>query len=154
MVTELSYSAEQLARAAKCTRKAVRVYAAKGLLGHKTARRRGFGPIALMRLRLIVNLRRVGLSLAQIGRIMRVPESDRATPAQAATLLERGVEDAARLVSEQIELLQRTREDLMATREALRACSHCEHGYDHCAGCVETGKLGPTAAMLLMHPVA
>ncbi len=146
------YTASGLARAAGCSRKALQVYQAHGLL----PRWDGAGPPsydedAFIQLRLIVSLRKAGLSLSQIraflGRRQGQPDG---APCAHHMLSE--VDELVRQVSADIEQMSRVRAELLQTRELLASCGGCKKSVDACYQCADTGKLTTlTSAMMLSH---
>lgn len=144
------YSAEELARAVGCTRKAVRVYTARGLLAPTPGRRyRKFDSGAYERLWLVVGLRKVGLSVDAIAKLLTPPEVP-ATPSQAATELVANLDKLIQIASDRLEALRRVRAELAQTREALSPCITCGQPATQCHECVDKGKLSANAGVLLL----
>ncbi len=144
------YSARELAEAVGCTRKALRVYQAKGLIAPvRTTGNRRYSADAFERLRFIVSLRNVGLPVDDIGALLAAREQvgDQASEAAQALAEQLGV--LIPRITERIRQLLLTRNELVEARETLQACARCAQSIDKCPECAEAGALDPTSALLL-----
>ena len=144
------YSSRELVEAIGCTRKALRVYQAKGLiLPTRSSGNRRYDAAAFERLRFIVALRGVGLSVDEIGALLDTREQ--ATNA-AGPIAQRLADDLGGLIpkiTESMHNMMLVRNELIETRETLVACSDCVNPIDACGHCADEGVLDPSSALLL-----
>lgn len=153
MPDDRSYTSSSLAKAAGCSRKALRIYQAHGLISKPSkARRACYDARTVERLRLIVALRQLGLSIGRIGALFKVSEEKRGGPA-AALPLAHDLSEIVRAVTDRIELLTRIRRELILGRETLFRCAGCDKSAEACEECAENGRLDPVArSLILMDP--
>ncbi len=138
-------------RAANCTRKALRVYQARGLVkpvcnvgNHR------YDAAALDRLRLIVSLRAIDLSLDEIATVLAA--RDARTGGANAASASRDVEHLIGRISDRISGLEQLRTELHEARSALDACAPCEQPPTACGVCVQDGRVdNHVARTLLVH---
>ena len=151
MTGERLYSSTELMRAANCTRKALRVYQARGLVkpvcnvgNHR------YDAAALDRLRLIVSLRAIDLSLEEIATVLAA--RDARTGGGNAATASQDVEQLIGRISDRISGLERLRTELYEARTALDACTPCEQPPTACTTCARDGRLdNHVARTLLVH---
>ncbi len=150
----VTYSASGVARAASCSRGALRLYERRKLLG----RIPGSSPPrydvrAFELLKLIITLRRGGIGLAQIEKLLaragRV-EKNGTTPAPVASGLVDALHRAITDVTEQLRALTVIRAELIEARETLAVCRDCTRDFDHCLQCAEDGTLDLFSRALLL----
>jgi len=149
METNRFYSARELAEAVGCSRKALRVYQQNGLLG--PARSRGsqrYDSEAFHRLRLVVALRSIDMSIRDIKALIDVYDRER-TAGPVAARLAREVTELVRQTSERIEELMRVRQRFVTARETLIECSDCSKAVSACAECAHSGRLDSATRVLL-----
>ena len=151
MVNDARYSSSDLARIVGCSRKAVRVYEAKGLLGPRGAMRsRRYGTPAIDRLRLVVGLRQLDMPIDDIARLLSLRANGHNTVGEAAQQVGHALEETIRLVHERIGQLKKLGESLASTREKLTTCAACPKTTEACHECVASGHLDPTSRTLLL----
>jgi DNA-binding transcriptional MerR regulator len=144
----------ELVEAAGTTRKALRVYQAHGLLEPVRSRgNRRYDNEALSRLRLVVALRKLGMSVDSIGILFAARDGEHVAGA-AASRLASELGDIVCLAAERIRELQKIRNDLVVARETLLSCRSCEKPATACAVCAEEQSLDPVAEMLLLAQIA
>lgn len=144
------YRSSELLKATGCTRKALRVYQANGLI--RSCQKHGaerFDRSSLVRLRLIVRLRRMGLSVERIREIIDIP-SDSGGNVPAA--LQEAVTEVIQEATARIEELQRLRNEMASARERLFKCSSCDRAMSACRACADNGRLDPMSEALLVRP--
>jgi DNA-binding transcriptional MerR regulator len=149
MNAERYLSANELAEAVGCTRKAVRLYEAHGLLA--PARRHGsrrYGTDAYQRLGLIVALRAMDVSISDIAALF-ARRSEHHVAGLLASELSNDVGELVRDATRRLEQLVQVRDRLIRTRDALANCSACIKPAAACAECASTGRLDPTTRVLL-----
>jgi DNA-binding transcriptional MerR regulator len=135
MDRERMWSANELAEAVGCTRKAVRLYEAHGLLAPSQRRgNRRYGVDAYQRLTLIVALRAMDVSIAEIEALFR-RRADHHVGGLLAGELADDVADLVRDATVRLEQLVAVRNRLIRTRDALITCSTCIEPASACAGC-------------------
>ena len=144
------YSSTELIHGSGCTRKALRYYQDKKLIWttHSKGSRR-YDEVAFHRLRLIVALREVGLSLEEIQALLELHEDGQAPAAPIARRLAEEVGDLVRLVRDRVESLTQIRNRLVAARESMFSCAQCDKLLEQCKDCPEAEKLDPTSRILL-----
>jgi DNA-binding transcriptional MerR regulator len=151
MVSDGRYSSSDLARVVGCSRKAVRVYEAKGLLGPRGATRsRRYGPPAIDRLKLVVGLRQLDMSIDDIARLLSLHANGHNTVGEAAKQIANAVDETIRLTNERMEQLVKLRESLAASRDKLTTCAACPKTVEGCQECVSSGQLDATSRTLLL----
>jgi DNA-binding transcriptional MerR regulator len=151
MTGERLFSSTELMRAARCTRKALRVYQARGLIlpvcevgNHR------YDAAALERLQLIVTLREINLSLDEIAVVLRA--RDAVTGGDAARAAAADVDDLIDRINKRITGLQTIKKDLETARGALDNCTPCERPPTGCGDCARDGSLeNQVARTLLVH---
>jgi len=144
------YSSGELLRAVGCTRKALRVYQAKGLIQpEKASGNRRYGADAFDRLRLIVELRELGLSVDKIRDVLGVQEGQSGLAGPVARMLADEVADLVPRVTEKMEALARIRHRLIVARETLLACAGCDNAIEVCQQCADNGTLDAASRVLL-----
>lgn len=149
IVEERLLSASELARSVGCSRKALRVYQAHGLLApSRGSGHQRYGPEAYHRLRLIVALRAIGMSIAEIATLFEVgPEEEIAGP--LAARLQGEISDLVRDVTWRLEELVQIRQRLISARETLLVCSSCSRPRSACHDCATAGTLDSVSRALL-----
>lgn len=145
------FTSTELTVGTGCTRKALRYYQQKGLLTPvRTIGNRRYDEVAFNRLRLIVNLRDVGLSIEEIQQIVMLYGAAGSGP--AAPVAEEMSGQLGKLVekvSERIETLRHVRNRLVTARETMIACRECSEPLESCKECATTGRLDPTSRALM-----
>jgi DNA-binding transcriptional MerR regulator len=145
------YTSTELMEAAGCTRKAFRCYREKGLLSPRTeVGRRRYDAAAFNRLRLIVSLRQIGMSLDEIKRLLDLHADPDSPAGPVARRLSDELSDMVCEVTERIESLTRVRNRLVEARESLRACSTCDRSLQDCQSCERSIDGGWAARSLLV----
>jgi DNA-binding transcriptional MerR regulator len=144
------YSSTELIQGSGCTRKALRYYQDKGLIWttHSKGSRR-YDEVAFHRLRLIVALREIGLSLEEIQALLELHKDHDRPAGPVAQRLADEVGDLVRLVRDRVEALTQIRHSLVAAREGMFACSQCDKLLTACGDCPDAAKLDPTSRILL-----
>ena len=133
--TPRRYSAEALAKAAGCTRKALRVYEARGLVRRAdNAKRRPYDTYDVDRLRTIVTLREAGMTLQRIANILSLVDT-RPGGAQSAAAVAPALGNVVESLTEQIRVLQLVRNEIISSRETLWGCSSCDRPPVDCQAC-------------------
>jgi MerR family transcriptional regulator, copper efflux regulator len=145
-------SAGELIRDAGCTRKALRVYQAHGLL--KPARRRGprrYDIEAHHRLRLVIALRALDLSLDDIRTLfeVRVADGPEGPAGPVAGRLASELAELVRQVSQRLDQLVQVRQRLVVARDNLLACATCAQPLTACSECAANGRLDAASRVLL-----
>ena len=144
------YTTNGLARAAGCTRKALRVYQAHGLMSRPEKTWQAcFDDTAVDRLRLIMTLRQAGLSIAEIGALLRTRD-DRTGGAAGTVPLAAAVRDVVEGLNRRIAELQGIRDRLAGAHDTLLECMRCESSVDKCAACAEDKGFDPLLRALLV----
>jgi DNA-binding transcriptional MerR regulator len=144
------YSSTELIQNSGCTRKALRYYQDRGLIwtnNSKGARR--YDEVAFHRLRLIVALREIGLSIEEIQELLDLHKRLDSPAAPIAQRLAEEVGDLVRKVRDRVESLSRIRHRLVAARESMFTCAGCDKLLSACRDCPEAAKLDPTSRILL-----
>ncbi|RMH45087.1 MAG: MerR family transcriptional regulator [Deltaproteobacteria bacterium] len=151
MADERYYTSGELTRAAGCTRKALRVYQAKGLIkpDRNTGNRR-YRAEAFERLRFIVAMRDLGLSVDKIGEILEARDAPGARGGAVAHKLAAEVGDLIPQITDKIQHLLRVRNQLVVARETLLSCAPCSNPIESCAHCAEAGALDTMSELLLV----
>ncbi len=144
------YSSTELIQGSGCTRKALRYYQDRGLIWttHSKGARR-YDEVAFHRLRLIVALREIGLSIEEIQELLELHKNADQPAAPVAQRLAEEVGDLVRKVRDRVESLSRIRHRLVAARESMFSCSACDKLLVACRDCPEAAKLDPTSRILL-----
>lgn len=122
------FTTGDLARACELTLRAIRHYEALGLIrasGRSEGKHRVFSPSELARVRLIGDLRTLGLGLDQIGEILSARERS-ATGAEAAGKVLALIDTQIGALDRAIKRLRRTKDELAATTEHLAECTICK----------------------------
>jgi len=146
------YRSSELLKATGCTRKAFRVYQAHGLI--RSCQKHGaerFDRGSLVRLRLIVRLRRMGLSVERIREIIEIP-SEISGASNVPAALQAAVTEVIQEATARIEELQRLRNEMASARERLFQCSSCDRAMSACRACADNGRLDPMSEALLVRP--
>jgi|GEM_PF-4094055 len=151
MENERLFSSTELMRAADCTRKALRVYQSRGLIKPVCdVGNRRYDKRALERLKLVVSLRAIDLSLDEIATVLTA--RDAATGGDKALAAAGEVRHLLARLDERIAGLIKLREELSEARTTLEECSPCPRPVSACGDCATEGKLQSDAARtLLMH---
>jgi len=149
MVANRLLSSSQLRTIAGCTRKAFRVYCDRGLIAPcRRQGRRRYDGAALARLRVIVSLRALGLSLDTISALLAKKDGEQDSGPVARELIVE-VNGLVQQASERLEEVRRIRNQLIAARETLIECATCDRVLDECRSCSAAGKLDGVTAVLL-----
>lgn len=128
-----------MARRAKCTQRTIRFYEQQGLVAatRTGGRHRRYSADEFERLRLVIELRRSGLSLDEIRSMIDVKRRH-VTGAAASLELGRLLELQIEAIGTRVTELLRHKQELEQLRGALEACKNC-HGNplfpDSCAEC-------------------
>ncbi len=144
------YSSTELIQGSGCTRKALRYYQDKGLIW--TAQSKGsrrYDEVAFLRLRLIVALREIGLTLEEIQDLLELHKNGELPAAPVAQRLAEEVGNLVRMVRDRVESLSAIRHRLVAARESMFSCAQCEKQLKDCPSCPDAEKLDPTSRVLL-----
>jgi DNA-binding transcriptional MerR regulator len=150
VMREKRYTTNGLARAAGCTRKALRVYQAHGLMNRPEKTWQAcFDDTAVDRLKLIMTLRQAGLSIAEIGALLRTRD-DRLGGAADTLPLAAAVRDVVQGLNKRITELQGIRDQLAGAHEILLECMKCEHTVDKCGPCADERGYDPLTRALLV----
>ncbi len=151
MTTDPRYSSSDLARIVGCSRKAVRVYEAKGLLGPRGATRsKRYGSQAIDRLRLVVGLRQLDMSIEDIAKLLALHANGHQTPADAAKQVTGAIEETVRLVDERVGQLSKLRSELLSSKDKLGPCTQCPKATEACRECTVASTLDPAARTLFL----
>ena len=151
MSDERYYTSGELIEAVGCTRKALRVYQAKALITpDRGAGNRRYKAHAFDRLRFIVALRELGLSVDKIGRILAAREDQGKRAGPIAHKLASEIGDLIPKITERVQQMLRIRNQLVVSRETLLACSPCTNAIENCGHCAESGALDATSELLLV----
>lgn len=151
MSDERYYTSGELIAAVGCTRKALRVYQAKGLITpDRGVGNRRYKAYAFDRLRFIVALRELGLSVDKIGRILAAREDPGKRAGPIAHQLASEIGDLVPKITERVRQMLRIRNQLVVSRETLLACSACTNPVESCSQCAESGALDATSELLLV----
>lgn len=139
----------ELIEAAGCTRKALRVYRARGLIGPGGASAPArWDDAALRRLRLIAVLRRLGLSLDDIAALLR-PRDAAAESGPIARQMAERMGALVRRANAAVEQAAEHRARVALARETLAACSSCRNPLERCRQCGVLGRLDEISRVLL-----
>lgn len=151
MTTEARYSSSDLARIVGCSRKAVRVYEAKQLLGPKTGQRsKRYGAAAVDRLRLIVTLRQMDMPIERIAKFLSLRSNGHNDAGAAARRVTDAIGEAIVDVNARIAELTHLRDELDQIKQGMTPCTGCPKPQEACQECADTGKLAPAARALLI----
>lgn len=144
------YSSTELVRAAGCTRKTLRVLEEKGLIARATDRGlRRYDEDSLSRLRLLLGLRAMGMSLDEVRDILAIRESDPHDAGHVSEDLANRVDDLVIRLRDHIAELVRLRNRLIVAQATLRDCTTCERSVAACGGCADNGRLDSVSRVLL-----
>jgi DNA-binding transcriptional MerR regulator len=141
-----------LAREAQTTLRAVRYYESLGLLrssGRSPGGRRIFSPDELSRLRLITDLRGLGVPLRAIGRLLRARRDSR-SGVEAAERVSGILRRQLLATRRKIRRLRLTRDEIAASLETLHGCCECETGGLKCAACDRSQREGAPRLLRLL----
>jgi DNA-binding transcriptional MerR regulator len=108
-----------------------------------------FDDTAVDRLKLIMTLRQAGLSIAEIGALLRTRD-DRLGGAAGALPLAAAVRDIVEGLNKRITELQGIRDRLAGAHETLLACVMCENPAEKCAPCADEKGYDPLTRALLV----
>lgn len=151
MSDERYYTSGELIEAVGCTRKALRVYQAKGLITpDRGVGNRRYKAHAFDRLRFVVALRELGLSVDKIGQILAAREDSGKRAGPIAHTLAGEIGDLIPKITEHVQQMLRIRNQLVVSRETLLACSPCTNPIENCSHCAEAGALDATSELLLV----
>lgn len=153
--TDRLYTSSQLLAATGCTRKALRIYQEKGLIRTRVDHgKRRYGSESFDRLRLIVGLRELGMSIANIHRILSVRDGQAEEAGPVAAQLAGQVSAVIQELSGRIDDLIRLRSEMVQARETLFACAGCSEPPSVCAECAKKGTLDAISRVLLVEDKA
>lgn len=145
------YTSSQLMTATGCTRKALRIYQEKGLIRTRVDHgKRRYGVESFDRLRLIVGLRELGMSISNIHRILSVRDGQADEAGPVAAELAGQVSSVIQELSGRIDDLVRLRGEMVRARETLFACAGCSEPPTVCSECAKKGSLDAISRVLLV----
>jgi DNA-binding transcriptional MerR regulator len=142
-----------MARRTKCTLRSIRFYEQQGLLSVEQRTRgchRRYSSHEFERLRLIVELRRAGLSLDEIRSVIQI-QRRHATGATASLELRSLLDRHISAIDERVADLRRIRGDLEQVRDAVVVCQDCRSDRkfpNSCAQCANLLVANRDASML------
>jgi DNA-binding transcriptional MerR regulator len=143
------YSSSQMLAMVPSTRKTLRVLERRGLIRPvRTTGHRRYSRECLRRLWLLVTLRGLGFSNAQLAAVFDAP--DRATSGGAAAVSLHGAID--RIIDRldgKVRDLQIAREALVTARRTMSSCRDCDRPVAACRECAATGRLDSVSAVML-----
>jgi DNA-binding transcriptional MerR regulator len=132
-----------MARRTDCTLRSIRFYEQQGLLSVKQRTRgyhRRYSSHEFERLRLIVELRRAGLSLDEIRSVVQI-QRRHATGAAASLELRSVLERQISTIDERVIQLRRIQAELEQLRIAVLACKDCGGAAKFPGFCAQCAKL-------------
>lgn len=133
------FTTGDLAKACGTTLRAIRHYERLGLIsssGRSSGRHRVFAPSELDKVRLISDLRQLGVGLSLIGEMFGVRDCS-TTGRQASRRVRELVDEQVAALDRRISCLRRTRSDLLELIGRLHICMECDLPLydDRCQGC-------------------